>query len=89
MTEQDGKSTSITDTLETQIDNQAEELQKQVAAYKEQTLVKIEEEKQLLGVLKEYKQKYQEFQQATKTSKQNHKKFAREVQNLTNKKKQL
>ena len=45
MTEQDGKSTSITDTLETQIDNQAEELQKQVAAYKEQTLVKIEEEK--------------------------------------------
>ena len=89
MSEQDGKSTSITDTLETQIDNQAEELQKQVAAYKEQTLVKIEEEKQLLGVLKEYKQKYQEFQQATKSSKQNHKKFAREVQNLTNKKKQL
>lgn len=44
--------------------------------------MKQEEEKQLLTVLKEYKAKYLEFQQATKSSKQNHKKFAKEVQNL-------
>ena len=58
-------------------------------AYKAQTKVKVEEEKQLIGVLTEYKAKYKEFQQATKFSKQNHKKFAKEVQALGNKKKQL
>ena len=56
--EQDGKQSGIEDTLTTQIDNQAEELKKQVEAYKEQTKVKVEEEKQLLNVLKEYKAKY-------------------------------
>lgn len=58
MNEQDGKSGNISETLETQIDSQAEELQKQVTQYKEQTALKIEEEKQLLTVLKEYKAKY-------------------------------
>ena len=38
-------------------------------AYKAQTKVKVEEEKQLIGVLTEYKAKYKEFQQATKFSK--------------------
>lgn len=49
----------------------------------------MEEEKQLITVLKEYKAKFQEFQKATKFSKQNHKKFAKEVQTLGTRKKQL
>jgi hypothetical protein len=69
LSEQDGKQSNIEDTLTTQIDNQAEELKKQVEAYREQTKVKVEEEKQLITVLKEYKAKYTEFQQATKSSK--------------------
>jgi len=40
-------------------------------------------------VLKEYKVKFNEFQSATKSSKQNHKKFAKEVNVLANKKKAL
>lgn len=87
--EQDGKQSGIEDTLTTQIDTQAEELKKQVEAYKEQTKIKVDEEKQLIGVLKEYKAKYLEFQQATKFSKQNHKKFAKEVQALGYRKKNL
>jgi len=87
--EQDGKSAGIEDTLTTQINTQAEEIKKQVEAYKEQTKLKVEEEKQLVQVLKDYKAKYQEFQQATKFSKQNHKKFAKEVQSLDNRKKAL
>jgi len=75
--------------LTTQIDTQAEELKKQVEAYKEQTKLKIEEEKQLVAVLKDYRAKYQEFQQATKSSKQNHKRFAKDVNALGQRKKQL
>ena len=56
--EQDSKQGTIEDTLSSQINNQAEEIKKQVEAYKEQTKVKQEEEKQLLTVLKEYKAKY-------------------------------
>ena len=56
--EQDGKQSGIEDTLTSQIDTQALELKKQVDAYKEQTKLKIEEEKQLIKVLKEYKAKY-------------------------------
>ena len=44
--------------MTTQIDTQAEELKKQVEAYKEQTKLKIEEEKQLVTVLKDYRAKY-------------------------------
>ena len=75
--------------MTTQIDTQAEELKKQVEAYKEQTKLKIEEEKQLVAVLKDYRAKYQEFQQATKSSKQNHKRFAKDVNALGQRKKQL
>ena len=75
--------------MTTQIDTQAEELKKQVEAYKEQTKLKIEEEKQLVTVLKDYRAKYQEFQQATKSSKQNHKRFAKDVNALGQRKKQL
>ena len=75
--------------MTTQIDTQAEELKKQVEAYKEQTKLKIEEEKQLITVLKDYRAKYQEFQQATKSSKQNHKRFAKDVNALGQRKKQL
>ncbi len=75
MSEQDGKSTSIEDTLNVQINTQAEEIKKQVEAYKEQTKIKVEEEKSLINVLKEYKAKYQEFNKATQSSKKNHKKF--------------
>lgn len=42
--EQDGKQENIHSTLTTQIDSQAEELKKQVEAYKEQTKIKIGEE---------------------------------------------
>lgn len=40
-------------------------------------------------MLKEYKQKYQEFQKATKYSKQNQRKFAKDVQQLAVHQKQL
>ena len=56
--EQGGKQDSIETTLGTQIDTQAEEIKKQVEVYKEQTKAKLEEEKQMINVLKEYKQKY-------------------------------
>ena len=87
--EQSGKQEDIESTLTTQIDTQAEELKKQVEAYKEQTKVKHEEEKQMINVLKEYKAKFQEFQQATKFSKQNQKKFQKEVTQLDKRKKNL
>lgn len=38
-------------------------------AYKEQIVVKQNEEKEMVKVLKEYRAKYQEFEKATKTSK--------------------
>lgn len=87
--EQNNKQNGIEDTLTTQIDTQAEELKKQVEAYKEQTKLKLDEEQQLISVLKSYKQKYQEFKQATLFSKKNHKKFAKEVQALGNRKRAL
>lgn len=87
--DQNNKQNGIEDTLTTQIDTQAEELKKQVEAYKEQTKLKLEEEQQLISVLKSYKQKFQEFKQATLFSKKNHKKFAKEVQALGNRKRAL
>jgi len=42
-----------------------------------------------VNVLKEYKAKYQEFSKATQFSKKNHKKFAKEVKALDDRKKAL
>ena len=71
LNEQDGKHVTIEEALDQQINDQAEEIKKKAEQYKEQTEKRIEEEKQLITVLKEYKTKYQEFQKATKSSKQN------------------
>ena len=56
--EQGSKQGEIQSTLDEQIDNQATELAKQVEAYKEQIIVKQNEEKEMVKVLKEYKAKY-------------------------------
>ena len=56
--EQGSKQGEIQSTLDEQIDNQAIELAKQVEAYKEQIVVKQNEEKEMVKVLKEYKAKY-------------------------------
>ena len=87
--EQDEKQNSIEDTLSGQIQNQIGEIHKQCDLYKEQTKVKVDEEKQLLSVLKEYKAKYQEYEKATKTSKKSHQTYQKELKALDQRKKQL
>jgi len=77
--EQESKQNGIEDTLTTQIDSQAEELKKQVEAYKQQTKIKQDEEQQLIAVLKSYKQKYQEFRQASLQTKQSQKRLAKDI----------
>jgi hypothetical protein len=49
----------------------------------------VDEEKQLLGVLKEYKAKYQEYEKATKSSKKSHGTYQKELKGLDLRKKQL
>ena len=47
----------------------------------------MDEEKQLLGVLKEYKAKYQEYEKATKSSKKSHSTYQKELKALDVRKK--
>ena len=69
LAEQESKTSNIEETLHSQITTQAEELKKNVEVYRENTKIKLEEEKQLLKVLTDYKGKFKEFQKATKSSK--------------------
>ena len=58
LADQGSKQGEIQSSLDEQIDAQATELAKQVEAYKEQIVVKQNEEKEMVKVLKEYKSKY-------------------------------
>ena len=64
------------------ISEQQEEIKKQVTVYSEQTLIKQEEEKELIKVLADYKQKYDEFSKAMKKSRDTFRMYEGEVKNL-------
>lgn len=64
-------------------------MKKQIDLYKENTATKINEEKELLKVLKDYKGRYTEFEKATKKSKINFKQFEKEARMLETKRKEL
>lgn len=57
--------------------------------YITQTERKKEEEKELLKILKDYRQKFQEFDKANKKTRDYYKNFEKEIRQLDAKKKEL
>lgn len=64
-------------------------MQEQTDLYKQQTEQKLNEQKELLKILKDYKQKYTEFEKATKKTKDYYKNFEKEIRQLDVKRKDL
>ena len=71
--------------MNTKISNQEEEIKKQISVYQQQTVLKIEEEKELIKVFNDYKKKYDEFSKAMKKSRDTFKMYETEVKSMNNK----
>ena len=61
---------------------QEDEIKKQIGIYQEQTQLKLNEEKELVKVLNDYKKKYDEFSKAMKKSKDTFKMYETEIKNM-------
>lgn len=82
LSEQDTKEVEIRETMDSQIDKQAESLRAQITQFQEQTKAKLKEEQELVTLLREYKTRYQEFSQSSKNSAKTKKVMQKEVGNL-------
>ena len=78
---------SASGTIETEmskkISEQDEEIKKQITVYIEQTAIKQNEEKELVKVLTDYKQKHEDFSKAMKKSRDTFRMYEGEIKNLT------
>jgi hypothetical protein len=84
---------SASGTIETEmskkISEQDEEIKKQITVYIEQTALKQNEEKELVKVLTDYKQKHEEFSKAMKKSRETFRMYEGEIKNLTSRANEL
>jgi hypothetical protein len=93
MDEQIVQKESASGTIETEmskkISEQDEEIKKQITVYIEQTALKQNEEKELVKVLTDYKQKHEEFSKAMKKSRETFRMYEGEIKNLTSRANEL
>lgn len=83
------KQDTIETSLQEQIDKQVETIRGQITLYEENIATKKEEEKQIVAVLKQYRERWGEFEKAVKNARVNEKRVVKELNNLKKKKKQL
>ena len=71
--------------MTSKISNQEDEIKKQIEIYRQQNVVKIEEEKELVKVYNDYKKKYEEFSKSMKRSKDTFKVYETEIRGMNSK----
>lgn len=82
LSEKEKTSGQIEEDMQQKIASQEEEIKKQIQVYKEQTEIKIGEEKELIKVFNDYKAKYDEFDKALKKSRETFKRYETEIKNM-------
>lgn len=87
--EKETQGSTLEEEMNSKILNQEEEIKKNVEIYKEQTTIKQREEKELLAVYKDYKDKYEQFVKALKKGKDSFKVFEQEIRALNSRIQQL
>ena len=83
--EKEKTSGSIEEEMTSKISNQEDEIKKQIEIYRQQNVVKIEEEKELVKVYNDYKKKYEEFSKSMKRSKDTFKVYETEIRGMNSK----
>ena len=81
--QKEGASGTIETEMSKKISEQDEEIKKQITVYIEQTALKQNEEKELVKVLTDYKQKHEEFSKAMKKSRETFRMYEGEIKNQT------
>ena len=85
----DINSTAVEEKIQKDIADQEVQVQEKTDIYLKQTEKKREEEKELLKILKDYRQKFTEFDKANKKTKDYYKNFEKEIRALDTKRKDL
>ena len=83
--EKEKTSGSIEEEMTSKISNQEDEIKKQIEVYRQQNVIKIEEEKELVKVYNDYKKKYEEFSKSMKRSKDTFKVYETEIRGMNSK----
>jgi hypothetical protein len=85
----DINSTAVEEKIQKDIADQEVQVQEKTDIYLKQTEKKRDEEKELLKILKDYRQKFTEFDKANKKTKDYYKNFEKEIRALDTKRKDL
>ena len=89
ITNKDNNTTTVEDKIQKDIAEQEVQVKGKTDIYLKQTEKKKEEEKELLKILKDYRQKFTEFDKANKKTKDYYKNFEKEIRALDSKRKDL
>ena len=85
----DVNATQVEEKIQKDIADQEVAVKEKTAIYLSQTERKKEEEKELLKILKDYRQKFTEFDKANRKTREYYKNFEKEIRALDQKKKDL